>query len=134
VNNLPILRERLLANPLFKPTFDKQFQNNRDLPAWFVEYISTRYGAESPGKEITIEGRVYEVYSVCQPHNCYGNSINIVFVSGGMKAWALLASDNGQRYRLFGQSLPPDREETTVFDYLRRGTQTTWDRVNNSSS
>jgi len=124
VNKLPYLFERL-SNPLYKPTFDKLFQDKRNISLWFVGYINTRDGVDTPGKEITIGTHAYEVYAVCQPHNCPNSFIHIVFVPGGMKAWALLTSENGH-YQLFGQSQLPDLEETTVFEYLRRAAQTVW--------
>ncbi len=125
---LPYLFERL-ANPPYKATFDKLFQNKRNISLWFVGYINTRNGVDTPGKKIPFGTHVYEVYAVCQPHNCSNSFIHIVFVPGGMKAWALLTSENGH-YQLFGQSQLPDLEETTVLDYLRRAAQTVWPETN----
>jgi clan AA aspartic protease (TIGR02281 family) len=127
VNKLPYLFERLAnpANTLYKLTFDKLFRHKRNIAGWFVGYINARDGVDTPGKEITIGATLYEIYAVCQPHNCAGSFIHIVFIPGGRKAWAFLTSENGH-YQLFGQSQLPDLEETAVIHYLRKGAQTVW--------
>ena len=47
--------------------FDALFRGERNLPAWLLAYRKNRNGAEIPGR---VEGGSYELYGVCEPHNC----------------------------------------------------------------
>jgi len=63
-------------------------------------------GVDSPGRSIN-DGR-YELYEVCEPHNCAGNFLYALFVRGGGQAWALLTR-NGQPVGFLGHPGPQQR-------------------------
>ena len=64
--SLPYLSDTLKA-PAYKAAFDALFRGERNLPAWLLAYRKNRNGAEIPGR---VEGGSYELYGVCEPHNC----------------------------------------------------------------
>jgi Inhibitor of vertebrate lysozyme (Ivy) len=63
-----------------------------------------------PGRGVAA-GR-YELYAVCEPHNCGGNFVYTLFAPDGGKAWALLTRDGGN-YRFFGA---PDQAQRSLLE------------------
>lgn len=105
--SLPYLSDSLKV-PAFKATFDALFRGERNLSAWLLAYRKNRNGAEIPGR---VEGGSYELYGVCEPHNCSDSYILVLFVPEGSRAWAvLITATAGQistrirspNYRFFG--------------------------------
>src|SRR5437868_2147297 len=84
--SLPYLSDTLKA-PAYKAAFDALFRGERNLPAWLLAYRKNRNGAEIPGR---VEGGSYELYGVCEPHNCSDSHILVLFVPEGSRAWAVL--------------------------------------------
>ena len=56
---------------------------------------------DTPGKMRSLDGKQYELYAVCQPHNCPGNFIYVLFEPGGKNAWALFTKDDGS-FQFYG--------------------------------
>jgi hypothetical protein len=103
--DLPYLNQRL-ENPAYKATFTKLL-GAEQLPPWLRQYLSNHNGVERPGDNVTVAGKPYELYAVCEPHNCAGNFIYVLFRSGGQQAVALIILDN-KDYKFFGD---PDQNE-----------------------
>ena len=107
-----------LKVPAFKASFDALFRGERNLPAWLLAYRKNRNGAENAGR---VEGGSYELYGVCEPHNCSDSRILIMFVPGGSRAWAVLITlpntpgstgkGSSPNYRFFGN---PDRQQRAL--------------------
>jgi Inhibitor of vertebrate lysozyme (Ivy) len=103
--DLPYLYQRL-ENPTYKAAFSTLFRDMRKLEPWLRGYIRNRNGVDTPGRMMDAAGKQYELYAVCEPHNCAGNFIYVLFLPGGKTAWALLTKD-GDDYRFFGR---PDQK------------------------
>lgn len=100
----PYLFEQL-KKPAYRKTFNAMFLGQRNLEPWLKGYITDRNGVDSPGETRTIDGKTYELYQVCQPHNCINNFIYVFFEPGGSRAWALFTKDDGTT-RFFGNPDP----------------------------
>ena len=106
--DLPYLFQRL-KQPTYKRAFTILFKNEKKLAPWLRGYLDNRIGVDTPGRAVDVSGRPYELYAVCEPHNCAGNFTYVLFASGGRRAWALFTEDGGN-FRFFGA---PDPEQRT---------------------
>jgi hypothetical protein len=102
---LPYLFERL-RDPAYNAGFTALFRGQHHLAPWLRGYLRDRNGVDTPGR--TVAGGRYELYAVCEPHNCAGNFLYALFVPGGRKAWAMLTRD-GRIERFFGAPGPYQR-------------------------
>lgn len=96
----PYLFEQLRL-PVYKKSFNAFFESQHNIEPWLEGYIKDRNGVDTPGETLTIDNTVYEYYHVCQPHNCPGNVIHVIFEPGGAHAWALFTKNDGTS-RFFG--------------------------------
>jgi hypothetical protein len=79
--DLPYLDERL-KDPTYDRAFTALFKNEKDLAPWLRRYLKNRDGVEGPGRAVDATGKPYELYDVCEPHNCAGNFIYILVLVG----------------------------------------------------
>lgn len=96
----PYLYEQL-EKPAYKATFKALFKGQKNLEPWLREYIRSGDGVDIPSETRTVAGNTLEYYEICQPHNCPGNVLSVLFEPGGGKGWALFTRDDGAR-RVFG--------------------------------
>lgn len=87
------------------------FTGERNLEPWLARYIKGGNGVDTP-REIRCFGKsTYELYKVCEPHNCSGNFIYVLFAKKGAQAWGLFTKDDGAS-RFFGK--PDDGIKSTL--------------------
>lgn len=96
----PYLYEQL-EKPAYNKTFQALFKGQTNIEPWLKEYLKNRNGVDTPSEKRQVAGKTYEFYEVCEPHNCPGNTIYVLFESGGAKAWVLFTKDDGSS-RFFG--------------------------------
>ena len=106
-SKLPYLFQQL-DNVTYRHSFDALFRGEPNLAPWLRRYLKKRDGVDTPGEIVTAPGENYELYEVCQPHNCPGNFIYVLFSAGGHKAWALFTRKGGD-YRFFGRPDAPQQ-------------------------
>ena len=87
--------------PAYIKTFNGLFKGQHNIEPWLQEYITDGNGVDSPSEKRTIAGKMYELYNICQPRNCPGNVIYVLFEPGGAQAWALFVKNDGTS-RFFG--------------------------------
>ena len=104
-SKLPYLFQQL-DNVTYRHSFDALFRGKANLAPWLGRYLKTRDGVDTPGQIVIAPGKTYELYEVCQSHNCPGNYIYVLFSPGGHKAWALFTRERGD-YRFFGRPDAP---------------------------
>jgi Inhibitor of vertebrate lysozyme (Ivy) len=107
--DLPYLFQQL-NNRVYKSSFDALFRGEKNLAPWLRGYLKNRNGVDTPGQMVEADGMSYELYEVCEPHNCPGNYIYVLTTPGGSKAWALFTRDGGN-YRFFGK---PDQQQQAL--------------------
>jgi hypothetical protein len=106
--DLPYLSERL-KDPVYNNTFSTLFRGKNVAP-WLLGYLRDRDGVDIPGRILNVSGQQYELYWVCEPHNCGGSFIKILFLPGGKKAFVLFI-DGENEHRFFGN---PDQHERDI--------------------
>ena len=95
--DLPTLHDRV-ATTLYGPAYRQLFLGEKSVPPWMKEYNSTLKGKESPGERVYFNGAFFERYKVCDPRNCDGAYLIVLFTPGGRQAWAVSVSDGQQRF------------------------------------
>lgn len=77
---------------------------------WVKGLLTGDDGVSGPGKDVTIGHTKFELYNACQPHNCGGNFLYVLFTPGGGQAWAVFTKD-GKIVRYYGR---PDTAKQLV--------------------
>lgn len=98
--SLPYLYQKL-GDSKYKMTFRALFAASRGVPEWVQHFITTLDGVQAPGESVTFDGKLFELYKICQPHNCSGNYLYVLFAPGGGLAWAITTKD-GANFRFYG--------------------------------
>lgn len=102
-SSYPYLFEQL-KKPTYKSSFRSLFKNQKNIEPWVRGYIKSSNGVDTPGERRLIQGKPYELYKVCEPHNCGGNFLYVITEPKGIRAWALLTKEK-EISRYFGN--PP---------------------------
>ena len=90
-----------LKQPTYLQSFNALFNGEDDLEPWLKAYIENRDGVETPRQFRPIGEQTFEVYQVCEPHNCPENFLFVLFMPDGAQAWGLFTKDDGAS-RYFG--------------------------------
>ncbi len=109
---LPTLSEQLDTTlngiAMYKTSLAIIFGRGRsaDVPSWMqhssrYSYLPSFSGVETNGETVTVGGETYELYSVCEPHDCHRNFLYVLFTSGGGTAWAVTA-ENSNILKFYG--------------------------------
>ena len=88
--------------------FNALLAGEKTLPAWLKTFAKTMDGVANPSEDIQVDGTDYVYATVCKPHDCWGNTLHVVFDNGGEQAWGLLEVPAGDstKTRLLGH---PDK-------------------------
>ena len=88
--------------------FNALLAGEKTLPAWVKSFAKTMDGVAGPSEDITVDGALDVYATVCKPHDCYGNTLHVIFANGGEPAWGLLEvpAGDGVKTRLLGH---PDK-------------------------
>lgn len=100
----------LLKEPAYRASWTALFAGQAGVPEWITTFSETANGVVTPGSDVAIAGATYQYAPVCQPHDCAGNTLGVLFAPGGGQAWALLDAA-GEAPRFFGS---PDAAVQTV--------------------
>lgn len=90
----------IIKKPAYKHSID-MIVAGQPVDPWVKGFLSGADGVSGPGKNVTVGHAEYELYDVCQPHNCGGNFLYVLFTPGGGQAWAVFMKD-GNIVRYYG--------------------------------
>ena len=92
----------------YRKGFDAMLAHEKNLPAWLKDFAKTMNGVANPSEDITVDGALDVYATVCKPHDCWGNTLHVIFANGGDPAWGLLETPAGSSFktRLLGK---PDK-------------------------
>ena len=96
----------LLERPDFLESWQALFSGEKGVPSWLADYAITKDGPASPGKEITIDGKLNLAAFVCKAHSCPRNGFYVLFTENGKQAWGLLLDEIGKDMRYFNRPDP----------------------------
>ncbi|MGR6466495.1 Ivy family c-type lysozyme inhibitor [Rhizobium sp. PAMB 3182] len=60
------------------------------LPSWARYFIRRNDYVSTPSEEVEIGGTKYQLFHTCQPGNCAGMQMHILFSADGKQAWMRL--------------------------------------------
>jgi hypothetical protein len=103
----------LLEDARYRSSFDAMLAAEQNLPDWLLEFSRTMNGVASPSREVWMAGNEFRYAWVCQPHNCGGNELHILFAPDAERAWALLII-GGSEERWLGR--PDEYVEAAIRD------------------
>jgi hypothetical protein len=102
----------VLLKPSYRAAWDKLMQELKPTPAWLVQFARNFDGVAGPMKPATVEGKAYELYFVCKPHDCAANKFEVMFEGAYKRAYGLLVSDGGAP-SFYGNPTPAMQEALT---------------------
>ena len=86
---------------------------SKGTPDW-VKAISVKgEGTAVPSKTVDIAGTPYRLDRVCKPHECNGNTFDVLWAPAGRRVWAALV-DGGKPPVLLGT--PPAPQAKALMD------------------
>jgi hypothetical protein len=85
----------VLLKPSYRAAWEKLLKEVQPTPDWLVEFSQTFNGVAGPMKPATIDGKAYELYFVCKPHDCAAKKFEVMFEAATKRAYGALggASD-----------------------------------------
>jgi Inhibitor of vertebrate lysozyme (Ivy) len=85
----------VLWKPSYRASWEKLMKEVQPTPDWLVEFSQSFNGVAGPMKPATIEGKNYELYFVCKPHDCAARKFEVMFEAATKRAYGALggASD-----------------------------------------
>jgi hypothetical protein len=107
-DTLPYLTDQL-KKPAYRSSLEAILRGQSKLPAWIGVFMKTMNGVADLGSPATIEGKPFEFYAVCQPHNCGGNFLYVLYAQGGGSAVGLVTK-NGKVVAVLGNPSPAQRQ------------------------
>lgn len=108
-------------NPAYDAALLSLFSNRSEVPSWLLQ--SGFGGVEHNGRVIIVDGKRYELFPICKPHDCGGNFLYAVFPPGGGRAWALTTEDD-RNLRFYGN--PDQGLQAFLMNQYRRNQRGEW--------
>jgi hypothetical protein len=105
---LPYLFDQI-KKPAYRASLNAVMADRVDLPPWVLAFVQTGNGVATPGRVVQLGSGSFELYSVRQPHNCWGNYLHVLYSPAGAKAWALVSQD-GYLIAVLGDATPEQRQ------------------------
>jgi Inhibitor of vertebrate lysozyme (Ivy) len=85
----------VLLKPAYRAGWERLMKEVQPTPDWLMEFSRSFNGVAGPMKPAAIEGKAYELYFVCKPHDCAANKFEVMFETATKRAYGALggASD-----------------------------------------
>jgi len=90
----------LLKRPDYKAGWDAMLASRKGVDAW----ITDGEGPTTPSVDVKVGGETWTFTTICKPHDCGDNMLNVVFAPAGKPAYAMLVVA-GEKPKWFGE--PP---------------------------
>jgi hypothetical protein len=95
----------VLLKPTYRAGWEKLMKSVQPTPDWLTQFARNFDGVAGPMKPETIEGKVYELYFVCKPHDCAAKKFEVMFEAGGKRAYGALGGVGDPPY-YYGDPTP----------------------------
>jgi hypothetical protein len=84
----------VIKQPAYKASWNRLVAPLKKQEPWVVG----AKGVGSPAKRLDVEGKTFELFSLCQPHDCHDNMLHVIFTDGGKTAYGAFRTPEGLRY------------------------------------
>jgi hypothetical protein len=81
----------VIDQPIYRAKWDSLFEGETDVETWLAEYLD-KGAVEHPVELVEEGGFVFEIYSICEPHNCWGSKFEFVVSKTCPLAFGLMTS------------------------------------------
>lgn len=95
----------VLLKPAYRSGWRKLVKEVEPTPDWLAQFARNFDGVAGPMKPATIDGRAYELYFVCKPHDCAAKKFEVMFDAGSKRAFGALGGD-GAPPAFYGDPTP----------------------------
>jgi hypothetical protein len=85
----PLLFDVLLK-PSYRASWERLMKEVQPPPDWLADFSQSFNGVVGPMKPVTIEGKNYELYFVCKPHDCAAHKFEAMFEAATKRGYGAL--------------------------------------------
>lgn len=83
----------VLLKPSYRAAWARLLKDVKPAPDWLTHFAGTLDGVAGPMKPATIEGKAFELYFVCKPHDCAAKKFEVMFEAATKRAYGALGGD-----------------------------------------
>jgi hypothetical protein len=91
--NAPYLFD-VLQKPAYRAPWEKLMKSVQPTPDWLARFSKNYDGVAGPMTGTAIDGKAYEVYFVCKPHDCAAKKFEVMFEVATKRAYGALGGDD----------------------------------------
>jgi hypothetical protein len=99
----------VLLKPAYRSGWQKLMKEVQPTPDWLAQFAKNFDGVAGPMKPATIDGKAYELYFVCKPHDCAAKKFEVMFEVASKRAYGALGGD-GAPPAFYGDPTPEMQE------------------------
>jgi hypothetical protein len=99
----------VLPKPAYRMAWEKLMKEVQPTPDWLAQFSRNYDGVTGPMKTATIEGKPFELYFVCKPHDCAAKRFEIMFDPTSKRAYGALGGDGAPPF-FYGDPTPAMQE------------------------
>ena len=83
----------VLLKPSYLAGWRKLMKDVQPTPDWLERFVKNFDGVAGPMKPATIDGRNFELFFVCKPHECATRKFEVMFEAASKRAYGALGGD-----------------------------------------
>ena len=95
-----------LSKPTYRAAWEKLMKEVQPTPDWLAQFSRNYDGVAGPMTPATIDGKAYELYFVCKPHDCAAKKFEVLFDAASKRAYGALGGDGNPPF-FYGEPTPP---------------------------
>lgn len=109
------LNEVLRRSQVHRETLSDLLAGKQGLPIWVRNLIRRGNYVSGPSRQLDLEAKNYEFFSVCEPRTCEVSTFRVIFSPDGKKAWARIGDEKS------GETFLGDPEPQMLVPLRRSG-------------
>lgn len=87
------LNEVLRTSQVHRETLSVLLTGRQGLPIWIRNLIRRANYVSGPSRQLDLDAKTYEFFSVCEPRTCEVSTFRVLFSPDGKKAWARIGDE-----------------------------------------
>jgi len=80
----------VLRMPAYRGSWDRLARDVQPTPDWLNQFERNFDGVAGAAKTVTLDGKPYDLFFVCKPHECAAKKFVVLFEPGGKRAYGAL--------------------------------------------
>jgi len=99
----------ILPKAPYRDAWARLMKDVQPTPDWLLRFSKDYDGMSGQGASVTIDGKPYELYYVCEPQHCATRRFEALFEAGGKRAYGALGFE-GAPPAFYGDPTPAMQE------------------------